>query len=600
MTMPRSRTRALSLWGRVGPGLLCSLWLLGGCLLQEWEGEYVEPDTRGELDPTLDTGMGTDDAGDDNVSVSPDLVSPKLGAFHEAIFIHRGAESIVVGGEYGTDLVPGTMLQRHRHGVRDFALSGDGSRVWLLAHDPQSRVGAEDALEVWSVDTAGGSALQSRFVAPEGAELLAHARIYTGAAGERALLAVPYLHAEGSSAARDHRDYAIYRAPRPGRMFEKVADTGDIDGFADLRIDMVSESAAAADLQSLLIHDGRTIWRVAEAAGWAATPVFDAMAWSLGTGGEGSRLSLLGLDVSHDGSSWIASIYDPPRPAPFVIVSSSGDGSVHVEQSHRRVLGSSLELDGAGESFVYTLAEPDASRPVAMLGHHQITPRAITTDVDTSLDIALSGNGRRMYVVHGIERNGGLHSGYVDTTAVTPERVRAHSDALVGPAARRVALDDDATVMAAATTIGRVDGQPRFGLWVAHLDDPGVHGPVEFIAARYAYDSAGDLTVRVDLRADVGPVDLYVMPLYQGYVDPAVLAPPAQNPLAAATAAALGLRSTAADGLETHEVAIPLQGKAALLAEGDYALRIVATLGASDSPVHQVSFIDFALEFGGL
>jgi hypothetical protein len=181
-----------------------------------------------------------------------------------------------------------------------------------------------------------------------------------------------------------------------------------------------------------------------------------------------------------------------------------------------------VELDDSGETVAFSFLGSSLGDAVSIVGEQGGVQRVLTVDTDAVVDVALSGDGQWLHAVNKPYGFATVHSSFFERVDDGSGRVKAHSQAFGEEGIQGGVLNDDGTRLVASINVGASIGGTG-GLWSMVRGQMGLPGHPEVSYVGTRFDEDDNLVVRVEAEASDAITAVYVLPLYDRYVDPVVV-----------------------------------------------------------------------------
>lgn len=446
---------------------------------------------------------------------------PGGSGFTSVTILHRGAEQIIAGPNVdpsaGTVTPPGYRVG----GFKQFALSGDNSRIWYALFDEFPNIKGDPQTQLWSVNLDGSNAQRS--ILPNDV-LRSSVLVETNWDGS-----VCYADNSNTQALR------IYRATPGQPATTAFAYWTQAGGFiyGDIRGEFKISDDATRMVYRSFIND--SIYGV----NLTVVPniperIRDAV--SLQHMGVNVNSMYTNIDLASDGSRWITganyfnSSWTPTVRHVVWVGDGFGTGAIVAPLASPDPgvdRPSALQITDDGATFAYVVDPPALGDPSPIwIQQVTSTTRQEITDNRTALGgLVVSDDGSRLHTRTNRQFGPGSGSSFLEDVTTgrrLPAGTQFFSDAPGidwGP----VRLSDDGQIMVSSSTQG---------LYV--LRD-GVNGPAGFPtidAISYKLETTGEdckLTVRVKASSPRGVAAVFVNAYIEG-LDPTEVVPNEENP----------------------------------------------------------------------
>lgn len=547
-------------------------------------GTDDSPDASTNDDSASDDSAGAD-AGDDD-SAGDDSSEPDP-TFNIVEPLAVGTEGVIVGGAAAGSLIPGkSFAMDEGYHVSSFARSRDGSVIWFTLYDEF----AEEGLwwQVWSIDVDGGNAQRSSLTLPENWGYPGGFELAVSEDGHAAFLIVPI---GVPAAVQPIRELQIFRASERGGAFTQVGTTEDVTEFDSLGLAQPVYPRATADGTSLIVNGGRGIWKFSQGDGWLPFKIGDqSEVYFDGEAPTASR-AMAGLDIDAAGAKWITSVVFSEPDTMWAVLTGTSIPLTTIEEIRPEQAHTRLELDDSGQTVAYTFYGETLGDSTSIVGEQGGVQRVLTADVDAVSDVALSGDGQWIHAVNKPTSFETTHTSFFERVEDGSGRIKAHSEAFGGNGIEGGQLGFDGSSLVARVNVGdSIIGTS--GLWSMFKGEMGRDGypTVERIA--YRFDEEDNLVVRVDAAASDTITEVYVLPLYERYVDPIVPLPSSDdNPLYHVRFGS-GLVPLE-DSPDSYEATLDVNRE---LLDQRFTLRAVVVSGPNAGEGNKAAFADFAVE----
>lgn len=492
---------------------------------------------------------------------------PGGSGFTPAIILHRGAEQIIAGPNVDPSVGTVTPDGYRVGGFKQFALSGNNTRIWYVLYDEFPNVPGDPQTQLWSVDLDGSDAQRSML---PNDNLRSSVLVETNWDGS-----VCYADNSASQVAK------MYRAERGQPATTVFAYWTQAGGFlyGDIRGEFKINDDATHMIYRSFVNS--SIYGV-DLTVVPNIPVKIKDAVSLQHMGVNVNSMYTNIDLAGDGSRWItgANYFNAswtPTVRHVVWVGEGFGAGANVTALTSPDPGvdrpTALQITDDGNTFAYVVDPPALGDPSSIwIQQVHSAARQEITDNRTALGgLVVSDDGSRLHTRTNRQFGAGSGSSFLEditTGRRLPAGTQFFSDA-PGIDWGHVRLSDDGQIMVSSSTQG---------LYVLH---DGVGGPVGFptiAAISYKLETDGEdckLTVRVEASSPRGVAGVFVNAYIEG-LDPTEVVPNDENPLFRIRA---GSRVDPVEGeAGVWEIEIPLTNGAGDCVEnlltGEYRLRI--------------------------
>ncbi len=429
--------------------------------------------------------------------------------FTPATILRGGAEHLILGPEADPNLslqtpegyAPGPF------GTKSFALSGDGTKVWVALYDQFPNVEGDPQTQLWSVNTDGTGGVRSSLPAED---LRSGMHVTT--------------NIDGSVVVADNPQTTTFYRATPGTG---VSELYNYSGIGDARGAMrISDDAS----QLIYVNFSLSNIAVADISGGTPTPQVVTTTASLVTNGLGGSATIFELDITSSANQWMVgtrtfdSDVNRNRWPIFIGNGLSGPTISMVTTERDDLAFSRFNMTDDGQTIAYCRA----TEHNGLIGRCYIQSigsaarTEIVDEVENLGNLSLSDDGSKAYMSTGVGHGGG--QGFIYGVA-TGERYTGGSQWFADSASpdfTAVEWSDDGRLLMAAVTRG---------IYVLHDGSvPAGFPTIDRILYRMN-DEDCSMTVRVEVNAPLGIERIFTLPFYQGLAASRGVIPGAENPL---------------------------------------------------------------------